>query len=272
MAKQRMIRDSFWSDPYIQDLNTIDKLIFLYLLTNPSVNIAWIYEITERQICFDTNIDKNRLSQALDKLSQDGKIIYKNNWIIIINFIKNQAMNPSVEKWIERVINELPNLIKDKLGTGCIQAGTYSTLLNSTLLNSTEESESVISDEVDEKILFDEFWNLYNKKVWDKNKCKNKWDKLDIETQNKIVNTLPNYLSTIKDKQFQPYPMTYLNQERWNDDIEDLIKSIDYEKDIWEFRSEMKQDYNKLKQKVWKEKFFKLKYKAIERASLNNKL
>jgi hypothetical protein len=137
MAKQRYIKDSFWSDPYIQELWQIEKLLFLYLLTNDKVNIAWIYEITERQICFDTGIDKNKLEQSIEKLSKDKKIIYKNNRIIIINFIKNQNVNPSVEKGIERVINWLPNWIKDNLGTACIQDGTYFTLLNLTLLNST---------------------------------------------------------------------------------------------------------------------------------------
>lgn len=142
MAKQRYIKDSFWTDPYIQNLWQTEKLLFLYLLTNQNCNIAWIYEITERQICFDTGIEKNRLAQSVDKLSKDGKISYKNNRIIIINFIKNQNVNPSVEKGIERVINQLPDWIKDSLGTGCIQTGTYSTLLNSTLLNSTEVEEN----------------------------------------------------------------------------------------------------------------------------------
>lgn len=68
-------------------------------------------------------------------------------------------------------------------------------------------------------IVFDVFWNLYNKKVGSKSKCEKKWNKLkDVERQ-KIVDTLPNFLAGIKDKQFQPFPETYLNQERWNDEI-----------------------------------------------------
>lgn len=68
-------------------------------------------------------------------------------------------------------------------------------------------------------IVFDVFWNLYNKKVGSKSKCEKKWNKLkDVERQ-KIVDTLPNFLAGIKDKQFQPFPETYLNQARWNDEI-----------------------------------------------------
>lgn len=71
---------------------------------------------------------------------------------------------------------------------------------------------------------FDTFWNLYDKKVGDKSRCEKKWNKLkDIERQ-KIIETLPAWKKHIKDKQFQPYPETYLNQRRWNDELEIKVK------------------------------------------------
>ena len=75
---------------------------------------------------------------------------------------------------------------------------------------------------------FNVFWNLYNKKVGDKKACIKKWNKLtDIDRQ-KIIDTLPKFLSNIKDKQFQAHPSTYLNQERWNDEIqtETIVKKM----------------------------------------------
>lgn len=71
-------------------------------------------------------------------------------------------------------------------------------------------------------IVFDVFWNLYNKKVGSKSKCERKWNKLKDAERQKIVDTLPNFLAGIKDKQFQPFPETYLNQERWNDEIKPI--------------------------------------------------
>lgn len=68
-------------------------------------------------------------------------------------------------------------------------------------------------------IVFDVFWNLYNKKVGSKSKCEKKWNKLKDAERQKIIDTLPNFLASIKDKQYQPFPETYLNQERWNDEI-----------------------------------------------------
>lgn len=68
-------------------------------------------------------------------------------------------------------------------------------------------------------IPFETFWNLYNKKLGDKRGCEKKWCKLSDITRQTIIDTLPRFLSTFKDNQFQPYPETYLNQERWNDEI-----------------------------------------------------
>jgi hypothetical protein len=75
----------------------------------------------------------------------------------------------------------------------------------------------------DINISFDVFWNLYNKKINSKD-CESKWNKLkDIDRQ-KIIDTLPNFLNSITDKQYQPHPITYLNQKRWNDEQSNTIK------------------------------------------------
>ncbi|SHH95614.1 Uncharacterized conserved protein YdaU, DUF1376 family [Chryseobacterium oranimense] len=71
---------------------------------------------------------------------------------------------------------------------------------------------------INNKIEFSVFWDLYDKKVGDKEGCKKKWDKLSFDTQNKIIETLPGFKSKIEDKKFQPHPATYLNQKRWNDE------------------------------------------------------
>lgn len=69
------------------------------------------------------------------------------------------------------------------------------------------------------------FWNLYNKKVGDKEKCLLKWKKLGSLDKAKIMETLPTFLKTITDKKFQPHPDTYLNNKRWQDEL-DIKKEI----------------------------------------------
>jgi len=93
-----------------------------------------------------------------------------------------------------------------------------------------------------EKIPFSQFWDLYNRKEGAKNKCELKWNKLNNETRQKIINTLPIFLSKIKDRQFQPYPETYLNQERWNDEITEPVYEDPVEKTMRELKESRERD------------------------------
>jgi hypothetical protein len=70
------------------------------------------------------------------------------------------------------------------------------------------------------KISFGEFWDLYDKKVGDRQKCEKKWNTLSLAVQEKIIAFLPEFKKTITDKQFQPYPQTFLNGKRWEDEIQ----------------------------------------------------
>jgi len=78
------------------------------------------------------------------------------------------------------------------------------------------------------EIPFSDFWNLYDKKVGDKAKCERKWKNFKAHEREKIIETLPGWLSQFKDKQFQPYPATYLNQRRWEDEYQP--KNNEYDK------------------------------------------
>ena len=85
-----------------------------------------------------------------------------------------------------------------------------------------QEEEEVKEQTIN--IEFIEFWNLYNKKVGNKDKAEKKWNDLKDNERQKIIDTLPKFIGSIKDKQFQPHPLTYLNNSRWNDEIENNTK------------------------------------------------
>ena len=88
------------------------------------------------------------------------------------------------------------------------------------------DSNAIKESKVKESISFDIFWNLYNKKVGAKAKCEKKWNKLPLSTQQKIIDTLPSFKAKVKDIQFLPFPETYLNQERWNDEDVKVFDSL----------------------------------------------
>lgn len=75
-------------------------------------------------------------------------------------------------------------------------------------------------DKDNNQITFLTFWNLYPKKV-EKQKAEQKWRRLSPETQAVILKDLPERIKSDQwQKGFILNPMTYLNGERWNDEIQ----------------------------------------------------
>lgn len=121
MANYRLINTKFWDDNYITTLTGSEKLLFLYFLTNSSVEICGAYEISIRKILSETGLSKSLAQVAIDKFMHDERIIYRDGWVFIPNFIKNQALNPSVIKGITRTLLNTPDWIQkqadwDRLG------------------------------------------------------------------------------------------------------------------------------------------------------------
>lgn len=145
MSKQRMINTRFWDDSYISNLDPIEKLLFIYLLTNPLTNILGIYEIEIRRIAYDTGIDKEMILKILSRFEADQKCFFAEGHIVMINFLKHQNVeNPKMKAGIERSYDELPHkakvAISDKLkGMDRVSIGyLYPITLNLTKLNLTK--------------------------------------------------------------------------------------------------------------------------------------
>jgi len=66
---------------------------------------------------------------------------------------------------------------------------------------------------------FDLFWNLYDKKV-DKKDCLKKWAKIKQKDKDKIFVVVENYVKSTPNIKFRKHPLTWLNKESWNDEIE----------------------------------------------------
>jgi len=65
---------------------------------------------------------------------------------------------------------------------------------------------------------FQDFWNLYDKKT-DLPKCLKKWEKIKQAAREKIMAHLALYVRATPDRQYRKNPLTYLNNESWNDEI-----------------------------------------------------
>lgn len=89
--KNRLIETKFWKDSYIVNLSVEERLLYLYLITNERVNIIHCYEITEREVVFDTGIDRGIYSARKDKFQKDGKFTFYKEYVFINNADKYET-------------------------------------------------------------------------------------------------------------------------------------------------------------------------------------
>ena len=87
------------------------------------------------------------------------------------------------------------------------------------------ENENINEDIIINENRFNEFWDLYDKKVGKPNTIK-QWKKLKPEETEKIFIHLPKYKQA-NEKQFRKDPERYLKHKTFNDEIiEEVIKTI----------------------------------------------
>ena len=116
--KLRSVNTKFWDDTFVLELTVSEKLLFLYLLTNPLSNILGIYEISLKRISFDTGININTILKAFERFGNVNKVFYVDGYVILINFLKNQNLNANMKIGVSKIFNDLPTKIKNSiLGT-----------------------------------------------------------------------------------------------------------------------------------------------------------
>jgi len=133
--KLRSVNTRFWEDTFIEELSISEKLLFLYLLTNSQTNILGIYEISIKRISYDTGLNKETVQKAFERFGKVQKAYFKDNFVILPNFLKNQRLNSNMKTGVANIFNELPNWLKesvlndDSKGLGNDSKG-FETILN----------------------------------------------------------------------------------------------------------------------------------------------
>jgi hypothetical protein len=216
MAIFRKIHTSFWSDPFIQDLDNDHKLFYLYLLTNEKTKQCGIYEISKKQISFELGYSIDRVSKLLTYFIKCGKILYSETTkeIAIKNWNKfNGSTSPKV---VSCILSELKN-VKDRVLIEYVN-GMYTA--------SQEEQEEEEEQEPEEKVneIFNELWELYDKKVSKESSLK-AFKNVPKKAYDDIRKNIPLFIKQFSDKQFQPHFSTYLNGKRWQDELKQEAKA-----------------------------------------------
>jgi vacuolar-type H+-ATPase subunit I/STV1 len=112
MSKLRSVDTHFWNDNYVIGLDPVDKLIFLYLLTNAQTNTLGAYEIHIKKVAFDTGNPLERVRKAFKAFEKDKKIAYIDGFVILKNFMKHQNLNTNMQRSAITSFNKMPPQVK----------------------------------------------------------------------------------------------------------------------------------------------------------------
>jgi hypothetical protein len=229
MAIFRKVHVTFWRDEFVEGLTPEQKFFYLYLLTNDRTTQCGIYEITTKQMCYDTGYNEDTIKKLISFFIDIGKIKYSvsTKEMALKNWGKyNDSNSPKVRSCIEKELLK----VKDRV---LIQ------YIYSMDTHTQEEQEKEQEKEQEQvNIDFEWFWNEYDKKVGEKQKLKKKWHKLSDEERQNAMNYLDLYKQAVPDKQFRKNPETFLNNKSWNDEIitrnNTTINKLSYAEREWD--------------------------------------
>jgi len=197
MSKERYLNTKFWDDNYIINLDPVEKLLFIYFLTNPLTNIIGIYEISIRRIAFDTGIDQDMVLKILERFERDNRIKYSQGYIVIKNFTKHQKNNPKINQGIAALIKEISKELIDWVAIDYDRLSKPLNYINTntnTNLNTNTKRKYIYSPAINEIITY------LNKKAGKDYKLNSKKTRLLIKTRLKEGFTVDNFKLVIDKK------------------------------------------------------------------------
>ena len=154
-----------------------------------------------------------QLNMGRDKVDRIFKELHDKGYLMSVKEFNNKGQFTYNHIIYDKPFNGEP--IADKPVTD--KPHTEKPLTDNLLLQSTNKQSTKQQSKEYKDNMFEIFWNLYDNKK-DRFACYNKFVKLDIETINKIIQVVPEYLKTITDKQFQKHPKTWIHNKCWNDE------------------------------------------------------
>lgn len=150
----RLLYSKFWGDGFISKLTPIQKLIFIYYLTNESVNIIYLYELPTKKVLYDTGLDSVEnglqiLQETKELIQQKGSMYFIDDYVYLANaekyepntgdkFLKGRAnavkqVNKKIKAWYKEITGReldavVPNTKKNETPAKTIKKGQKPTI------------------------------------------------------------------------------------------------------------------------------------------------
>lgn len=227
----RAIHTTIWTDPRIKALSVEGKLLFVYLITNPHAHISGIYYLPENLIVHELGLKGPSIRRLLDTLSKGYLVVSDrvSEVIWVRNMLRYQGKG---EKIIGAVASQLASLhrciiIKEFLEYYAELNIPYRYPIEGVSVKEKEQEKYKEKEQKQDQVKsmgdsgFSLFWQAYPKKIG-KGAAEQSWEKKHppIEQVLKAVAEQRNSDQWTKDGgQYIPNPATWLNQQRWLDEV-----------------------------------------------------
>jgi hypothetical protein len=97
--RTRQIKTDIIEDEWYVSLQSDEKLFFLHLLISPRNELSGLFYYPDRNILIDNpDLTKERLIIIKKKFEKENKVFFKDGWVFLVNFIKNNHFNNKKHK------------------------------------------------------------------------------------------------------------------------------------------------------------------------------
>ena len=95
MRKATTVKPIMWRKPGFRQFSANARYVFVYLLTNPSSNLAGLFQCSLDTICFDTGLVKASAKKAMAELTDAGKVMFddKQGIVFITNWLRHNPIH-----------------------------------------------------------------------------------------------------------------------------------------------------------------------------------
>jgi hypothetical protein len=245
MAK-RFIDTEMWKKQWYRKLSPIYKCLWTYIFTDCNYAGIWDVDFDLASFQIGEQIDAKKAEEIFSE--HIIKVDNCNKWFIkdFVKFQHGEKINGNslfhkkiceiLKKYSHnnRSLFELLNGRTVDTPTEGVSTGEkVVVIVEEEIVEEKEKKEDVKEKSQNEEVnlwpSFDDFWNLYDKKV-DRQSCEIKWMRLKQKDKEAIMGHLPHYIFSTPDKQFRKDPETYLNRKSWeNEIIQNTTKAVQIE-------------------------------------------
>lgn len=220
----RFTSTSKWDDPWFISLKRDAKTFFNYICDK--CDCAGFLEISIKKIKDDLELSDEEVKALFKETRKSYLLSIDRHLIYVKNFLKHQKNLPlKLDNKSHQGVLKRFELYKERFSIDLIEFVHSQNHVKFKGLTSPIGKGEGIGDGIlkfedyTRKVPFKTFWDIYGKKVGNKENVEKKWNHIQFDIQNEIISILPKWKMQFKEIEYMPYPETFLNQQRWKDEI-----------------------------------------------------